>query len=123
MIYEIAALRPPFQADNQMALAMKIKSGVIDPLPKQYSADLQKTISMMLNLDQNKRPSIEDLITIPQIGIRLRETKIKEHHRSLKRSEEEQKKKAEDLDKREEELKKREEEYEYKMAQLKQFEK
>lgn len=53
VIYEIAALRPPFTADNQLALAMKIKAGKIEDLPDQYSADLQKTIKMMLNLGKN----------------------------------------------------------------------
>ena len=42
VIYELSALRPPFIADNQLALAMKIKSGKVDDLPEQYSHDLQK---------------------------------------------------------------------------------
>jgi len=73
VIYEIAALKPPFRADNQLALAVKIKAGKIEDLPKIYSSELQKTIQMMLNLDQEKRPSIDELVNIPQISLRLRE--------------------------------------------------
>jgi len=122
VIYEIAALRPPFTADNQLALAMKIKSGKIEPLPEQYSVDLNKTIKTMLNLNQEKRPTIYELISVPQIGIRLREKKIKEHYSSLKRKEEELKKKEEDFTKREEELKKKEKDIDEKYQQLKQLE-
>jgi NIMA (never in mitosis gene a)-related kinase len=44
IIYEIAALRPPFTADNQLALARKIKEGKFNDLPEQYSSDLRKLI-------------------------------------------------------------------------------
>lgn len=83
---------------------MKIKAGKIDDLPNQYSVDLQKTIKMMLNCDQAKRPSIEEIIAVPQISLRLREKKIKEHYSSLKRKDEELKKKEEELKKRESDL-------------------
>jgi serine/threonine protein kinase len=66
IIYELAALKPPFTADNQLALAMKIKSGKIENLPDDYSKDLQKTIEKMLHIDQEKRPSIEELVQHPQ---------------------------------------------------------
>lgn len=118
VIYEIAALRPPFTADNQLALAMKIKSGKIEDLPEQYSSDLQKIIKKMLNLDQKKRPSVEDLIVIPQISLRLRERQVKDYYNSLKRREEEIKKKTKDLDTRATELNTKEKELEDKAKQL-----
>jgi serine/threonine protein kinase len=40
--YEITTLKRPFQANNQVTLALKIKSGKIEDLPEKYSADLQK---------------------------------------------------------------------------------
>lgn len=100
---------------------MRIRSGKIDDLPEQYSVDLQKTIKMMLNLDQEKRPSIEEIISVPQISLRLREKKIKEHHSALKRKDEELKKKEVELDKRSKELDekaKRLEEWEQKLLQM-----
>ncbi len=37
IIYELAALKPPFQAQNHLALAMKIKKGDVEKVPKTYS--------------------------------------------------------------------------------------
>jgi NIMA (never in mitosis gene a)-related kinase len=33
IIYEMAALRPPFKAQNHLSLAMKIKAGKYDRIP------------------------------------------------------------------------------------------
>ena len=51
VIYELTALKPPFEATNHLALAMKIKSGSIDRIPTQYSEELWMTISSMLNIN------------------------------------------------------------------------
>lgn len=40
IVYELAALRPPFDATSQAALAVKIRAGHFDRLPAQYSAEL-----------------------------------------------------------------------------------
>jgi len=40
LLYEIAALHPPFQATNHLALAIKIKAGKFPRLPLKYSEDL-----------------------------------------------------------------------------------
>lgn len=118
MIYEICALRPPFTADNQLALAMKIKSGKLENLPEQYSEGLQNTIKMMLNLEQDKRPSIEELIVLPQISIILRERKMKEHYTSIKRREEEVNKREEDIKTREEAIATKEKTLDIKASEL-----
>lgn len=51
VIYELAALRAPFEATNQIQLAMKIKSGKIERIPSQYSDELFKVIQLMMHLD------------------------------------------------------------------------
>lgn len=126
VIYELSALRPPFTAENQLSLAMKIKSGKIEDLPEQYSHDLQKTIKMMLKLEQEKRPSIEELVSLPQISLRLRERKVKEHYSMVKKKEEEVKKREEEVLKREENIAKKEADFAIKEQELeikfKQFE-
>ena len=48
IIYEMATLRPPFKAQNQLALALKIKEGKYDRIPSGYSEDLWVAIQMML---------------------------------------------------------------------------
>lgn len=68
-MYEITTLTPPFEATNHLSLAIKIKSGKTDKLPSRYSEELQRVISWMLTVDSNKRPSIEDLINLPQVKI------------------------------------------------------
>lgn len=122
VIYEIAALRPPFTADNQLALARKIKEGKIEDLPEQYSTDLQKFISRMINVDPNKRPSIYELLGIPQISLRLREKKIKDSHLILKKKEVDIKRREDEVKKYEEELSERENKIERRTKELEEME-
>ncbi|KAJ1487013.1 kinase-like domain-containing protein [Baffinella frigidus] len=44
LIYEMAALAPPFEAANQLALAVKIKAGRVARLPQEYSEDLNHVV-------------------------------------------------------------------------------
>jgi len=48
LIYELCALKPPFEANTQATLALKIKTGKSPPLPKVYSPALNDAIRMML---------------------------------------------------------------------------
>ena len=48
IIYELAALHPPFTAQNNLALAVKIKKGVFERIPASYSDELQFVIVSML---------------------------------------------------------------------------
>jgi NIMA (never in mitosis gene a)-related kinase len=121
LLYEIAALKPPFEATNHLALAMKIKSGKFERLPIRYSEDLQGLVESMLNIDQEKRPSIDDILNIPQIALRLKERKLRDLHASIKNREEECKKKEENLKAMESGLLVKEEEMkklEFKCAEL-----
>ena len=77
-LYELVTFHPPFEAKNQMELAMKIKSGNVKRINKNYSEELWRVITWMLNIDYNLRPSSEQLLNIPEISVRLREKRIKE---------------------------------------------
>jgi len=44
IIYEMAALRPPFKAQNHLTLAHKIQAGIYDRIPANYSEDLWRVI-------------------------------------------------------------------------------
>ena len=44
VLYEMVALRPPFQATNHLALARKIIQGNVDRIPMRYSEDLNNVI-------------------------------------------------------------------------------
>lgn len=50
IIYELCALHPPFTAQNPMALALKIKEGKFDRIPRGYSDELQRMIEWMLQM-------------------------------------------------------------------------
>jgi len=67
LIYELAAKAPPFEAHNQLALAVKIKAGKVQRLPEPYSDELNHAVRSMLCLDPNKRPSVEDLLRMPRM--------------------------------------------------------
>jgi len=62
ILYELAALRPPFQAKNLIALAESIRSGEFDPLPPMYSREMERVVRWLLQVDQKKRPSISQVL-------------------------------------------------------------
>lgn len=66
LLYELATLRPPFHASNQLALAMKINAGTFDRIPRNYSDDLHRVIRWMLKINPKDRPRIEDLENVLQ---------------------------------------------------------
>ena len=50
VLYEMVALRPPFKATNQLALAQKIIEGKTERIPERYSEDLQEVIRWMMKI-------------------------------------------------------------------------
>lgn len=50
LLYELAALKPPFEASNHLSLAIKIKAGKFDRIPLRYSEDLFTLIRQMLSI-------------------------------------------------------------------------
>ena len=104
-LYELTSLHPPFEAHNHLSLALKIKSGKVDKLPEKYSESLCKIIFWMMNVEQDKRPSIKDIIIIPEVNIRIKERKVKEGYQRLKKYENELKLKEESLIETEKKLK------------------
>ena len=79
-MYELASLKPPFEASNHLALAMKIKSGKYDRIPVRYSEELQRVIRGMLEIDADRRVSIGDLMGIGNVVIRIREKKFRDKY-------------------------------------------
>jgi NIMA (never in mitosis gene a)-related kinase len=52
---------------------MKIREGKFERIPERYSDELQRVICRMLTLKREDRASIDELISIPLVSIRLRE--------------------------------------------------
>jgi len=128
-LYELTTFHPPFEAKNQIMLAMRIKSGKVEKINKRYSEELWRVITWMLTVNYNNRPSSEDLLNIPQVCIRLREKRIKDTLYKLKMFEEklnlrdkEQKEREDKLNDKEKNLKEKENELKGKENELKEKE-
>lgn len=65
VLYELCMLKHAFCADNLLGLVYKIVSDKYDPIPKNYSAQLNNLIHQMLEKDAEKRPSVGDLLADP----------------------------------------------------------
>jgi NIMA (never in mitosis gene a)-related kinase len=62
IVYEMSALKPPFDANNQVELAACIREGRFVRIPDDYSSDLHRVICWMLQLSQDNRPSVEEML-------------------------------------------------------------
>jgi len=104
-LYEISSLTPPFEASNHLSLANKIKLGKFDRIPSRYSEELFRIITWMLNVEPSKRPTLGDLINIPNVSLRLRERRLKDNIAKYKYLEEMHKLKENELQLKEKNLK------------------
>jgi serine/threonine protein kinase len=89
IVYEMAALRPPFLGENQLSLALKIKEGEFERIPSRYSEELMRIIKWMLKPEAKERPNVEDLLNLPHVSMRLRERALKRNMVHMKKKEEE----------------------------------
>eukprot|EP00747_Dinoflagellata_sp_TGD_P166978 gnl/TRDRNA2_/TRDRNA2_190611_c0_seq1.p1 gnl/TRDRNA2_/TRDRNA2_190611_c0~~gnl/TRDRNA2_/TRDRNA2_190611_c0_seq1.p1 ORF type:complete len:399 (-),score=43.36 gnl/TRDRNA2_/TRDRNA2_190611_c0_seq1:27-1169(-) len=84
VLYEMAALRVPFDAQNIQALVQKITRGPTPLLPAQYSAELRQLCGDLLHRDQAQRPSASEIIqrrhVQDEIRRMLQEEKSKTHN-------------------------------------------
>eukprot|EP00002_Diphylleia_rotans_P034035 TRINITY_DN7283_c0_g1_i3.p1 TRINITY_DN7283_c0_g1~~TRINITY_DN7283_c0_g1_i3.p1 ORF type:complete len:950 (-),score=201.46 TRINITY_DN7283_c0_g1_i3:308-3157(-) len=78
LMFELASLRPPFTAANQVALARKIVADSVPSLPKKYSMELQFLIHRMLEKDANKRPGIDQILNFSAIRLRIERARLRQ---------------------------------------------
>ncbi len=93
-LYELCTLVPPFMAGNNAALALKIKNAKFDRIPSRYSDELQRVIYWLLTKNVQERPSIDDLLNIPEISMNLREKRLRDSKAILQKKEEDLQKKT-----------------------------
>ena len=63
VLYELAALKFPFDANNQISLVNKILRGSHpDKIPNLYSTELWNMITLLLKKDYLLRPSVNDIL-------------------------------------------------------------
>jgi len=80
---------------------MKIKAGKIERIPIKYSEELWRVVTWMLQINPIERPSIDDLMNLPHISLRLREKRLVEHHSILKKREEDIKEREKNVERKE----------------------
>ena len=107
-LYEITTFSPPFNASNQLSLAMKIKNGNIEPIPNTYSQELNNVIMSLIRVNPDNRPNADEILNYPPIMLRIRERKLKEHYVKIKMKELEVQKREENVKLKEDEIKMRE---------------
>jgi NIMA (never in mitosis gene a)-related kinase len=64
LLYEMCALKMPFDASSLPMLSLKIIRGQYNPLPATLSKDLRNLVQIMLSVDTNKRLSINEVMSI-----------------------------------------------------------
>ncbi|OMJ69067.1 hypothetical protein SteCoe_33320 [Stentor coeruleus] len=110
LLYEMTTLNPPFQAKSQAELAHKINLGQTERIPIKYSEDLQRVISWMMAVDYNLRPTVTDILNLPQVTMRIKERQAKDSIQQLKDLEVKLKEREDNAKMEKEKLIKREEE-------------
>jgi len=72
LLYEMCALKMPFDAQSLPMLSLKIIRGAYNPLPATLSKELRNLVSIMLAVDTNKRPSINEVLKQSIIKSRIK---------------------------------------------------
>lgn len=72
MLYEMCALKPPFDAPSIHLLSMKIVRGVYNPVPTCFSAELRQLIKMMLDVRPEQRPDVNKVLNMPVVQRRIK---------------------------------------------------
>lgn len=67
VIYEVAALKPPFTANDMDGLCQKVLRGKYKRIPDIYSKELSDVIGAMLQVNPRFRPSAEQLLQLPVV--------------------------------------------------------
>ena len=62
LLYEMCALKPPFDAPSLHYLAMKIAKGAYSPIPTHYSKELKGLVTTLLNVDPSKRLTVNQIL-------------------------------------------------------------
>lgn len=65
VVYEMAALKPPFRANDLQGLFKKVQKGIFDKIPSIYSKDLNDVIALCLQTNPKVRPSSDQLLVNP----------------------------------------------------------
>jgi len=72
ILYEMAALRVPFDAGSLQSLVHKITRGPTPVLPSSYSSEMRQLCSDLLHRDNTQRPAAPEILQRPIIQAEIR---------------------------------------------------
>ena len=72
LLYELCALKPPFDGPNLHFLGMKIIKGIYPPISSHYSRELKNLVTQMLMVNPNNRPTIHQILQMNLIQTRIK---------------------------------------------------
>ena len=67
ILYEICALRVPFDGKLIYQMIEQIRKTVYDPLPEEYSEEISTLIRLLIQFKPQDRPSCDILLNLPAI--------------------------------------------------------
>ena len=67
MLYEMCALKPPFDAPSLHMLSMKIVRGAFTPLSMSFSNEIRNLVSRCLTAMPTRRPAVNEILKMPLI--------------------------------------------------------
>jgi NIMA (never in mitosis gene a)-related kinase len=71
VLYELCAMKPPFDAPSIHLLAMKIVRGAYNPIPSSYSSEMKSLIGSLLNTNERMRPDVNKVLSLPIMQNRI----------------------------------------------------
>ena len=75
ILYELAALRPPFRGTDIEDLSRRVQAGYYPRLPSHYSRELEDLIRQLLSQDPRRRPDVAQVLESP--GVEKHRAKLK----------------------------------------------
>ncbi|EAS05882.2 plant dual-specificity MAP kinase kinase family domain protein (macronuclear) [Tetrahymena thermophila SB210] len=73
VLYQLATFKRPFEATNQGSLVLKIQKAQYIPISSNYSPQLHRLIELCLTKEHQKRYSIKQLLTDPEIEMKAKQ--------------------------------------------------
>lgn len=73
VLYEMAALKPPFQANDMSLLFKKVQNGYFEKIPQCYSRELHNIISSCLKVNSNERPMASQILKQKDVLLHMEE--------------------------------------------------
>jgi NIMA (never in mitosis gene a)-related kinase len=62
VLYEAAALRPPFKAQSMEAFNTRVQKGIYPKIPSIYSEEFSEMLKMLLQVNPELRPSCDEIL-------------------------------------------------------------